>query len=289
MANFTQPQFALPFTLNGTVTMTFTTGANVGPVTIGSSSTTRWNDRTGATATDALAYLADAMNTADSGGTWAASEASGDYLGRSVLTTGRDAPAGDARTLATVIFAGGITGKMFGFTSNTATAGVALVGGTVTSTWCRQYLWIPQPASTILLGVNEKTSLDAVVATSSPDGTTTRDFYGGVNIRRVEIFSVPAASIWQHYADDADYAGKIGATTGDENCAFDEFRKLWRDGLPTSAYCKFWPDLATLPIYTQLEPGGDEMWMGDLSQALMVEQRAPYRYLLSLQAFDLGA
>ena len=284
MANFTQPQFALPFTLNGTVTANFTTGLPVGPVTVGSSSTTRWNDRTGATATDALAFLTDALDTADTGGTWAATEASGDYLGRCVLTTVRTG-LGDGRTLSSLVFAGSVTGKMFGFTSNTATASAQAV----TSIWCRQYLWIPQPASTILQGVNELTRLDAVVGTSSPDGTTTRDYYGGVDVRRIEIFSVPAASIWQHYADDSDYATKIGATVGDENCAFDEFRKLWRNGLPASAYCKYWPDLATLGTLTQLEPGADEMWMGDLTQGIEVEQQAPYRFLLAIKAFDLGA
>lgn len=284
MAAFTQPQLALPFVLNGTVTATFTSGADVGPVTVGSSNTVRYNDRTGATGTDALAYLANALDTADAGGTWAASEATGDYLGRAVLTTDRTG-AGDGRTLATVVFAGSITGKMFGFTSNTATA----TSQAITSTWCRQYLWIPQPAATILQSKNELTRLDAVVATSSPDGTTTRDYYGGVDIREIEVLSVPAASIWQHYADDADYAAKIGAATGDENCAFDEFRKLWRDGLPSGYYCKYWPDLATLATLTRLEPGGEEMWIGDTKQAIEVEQRAPYRFTLSLKAFDLGA
>jgi len=261
-------------------------------VTIGSASTIRYNDRSGDVDTDAWAYLADAMDTADGGGDWSISEVSGDYLGKCVLTTTRNGALQDGRTCTSVEFSDGLTGKMFGFDSNTvATTGIFT--NSIIGVWIRQYLWIPQPNKTILQSKNEKTRVDTVVTTSSPDGTSTRDYYGGVDMREVEILSVPAACIWQHYADDADHAGVVGAETGDQNCALDEFRKLWRDGLPSGYYCRYWPDLTNIggpaaPTHTRLEPGAEDTWIGDLKEALEVEQIAPYRFAVLITSFDFG-
>lgn len=285
MADFTQPQFALPFTVAGTLTVAYDSGADT-VVTV--SSAVRWNDRTGSASTDAFAYVVDALNTADTGRTWAGAEltTAGGFRGLCVIIASNIT---DGRAPTTMTFSGGLTGKMFGYTSNAVSA-VAGVGSYYYSgSWLRQYLWIPQLESHILQSINELTRLDAVVATSSPDGTTTRDYYGGVDMRNVVIMGIPAACIWQHYASDSDYTDVVGAAAGDQNMALDEFRKLWRDGLPTStSYCRYWPDLLTLGTYRELEAGGDAAWIGDLKQALSTESQAPYKITLDVTLFDMG-
>lgn len=284
---FTQPAFALPFVVSGTITLTFN-DASTHVATIGTSSIVRFNDRSGATGTDAVAYTVLALDTSDGGGTWVAAAVPGDFLGRVKFTR----TPSDGKLLSVIAFSGGLTGKMFGFTSNTpSVADGQIIADVATGTWQLQYLWIPQPASQILQGESEKTSVDAVVATSSPDGTTTRDFYGGVDRRRIVIYSIPAAGIWQTYADAASFSTINGNTAGDQNCAFDEFRKLWRTDLPTvdtaKLYCRYYID-ASSTDHVQLDPGQDDPWIGDLSTALEVESRSPYRFALTLAAFEVA-
>lgn len=280
MADYTQPQFCLPFTCVGTVTITFT-DTSTQACTVATA--TRYNDRTGVVGTDALTYVAAAMDTDDGGGDWAASEVSGDYLGKSILTRSN---ISDGKTVSKIAFSAGLTGRMFGYSSNAPTA--TATANVVTGTWIRQYLWIPQPASLILMANNEKTDVETVVATSSPDGTTTRDSFGSVDKRTIEILTVPGACVWRDRTDDADYAAVIGATTGDQNAALSEFRALWAAGLPASTYCRFFPDVNTLATFHKLEPGEGARWMGDLNEALEMESKAPLRYSVRLDAFEVA-
>ena len=285
---YTQPQFALPFVVDGTVTVAFDTGADV-VVSVGSSTTVKFNDRSDAhSGHDAVDFVVDAIDTADTGGTWAYAEVAGDFKGRTKWTR----TASDGRNLSAITFSGGLTGRMFGFTDDSPSlADGQIVANVATGTWIRQYLWIPQPASQILLAEEEKTRVDAVVSTSSPDGTTTRDYYGGADRRRIVIYSIPAAGIWQFYADQAGYSANQGNTAGDLNCAFDSFRQLWRGDLPTSdaakLYCRFAPDLTSPLTSVQINPGAGDTWIGDLSQALEVESRSPYRFALTLDVFEV--
>ena len=62
---FTVPQFAIPFTVAGTVTITFTDASTTAATVV---SATRYNDRRFSSSTDAAAYVATAMSSADSGG-----------------------------------------------------------------------------------------------------------------------------------------------------------------------------------------------------------------------------
>jgi len=307
MAAYTQPQLCLPVitaSSNGPhmkITLAASlVGATTVNVSLADNDTTRgkyWNDRDFGSASNLANALCIAANAAEvaagTNGVWSASEVSGDYLGRINLARAYGDTADD---VTNVLFTSSdFGGAMLGFTSNTATPDSTTYSGpgfdpiNWVGTWIAGNLWIPQPSGLVLQGINETTTRDTGVSTSSPDGTTTRDFYGRVSLKRIEIVSVPAACVWQHYADDSDYTASPGATAGDLNMAFDKFRQQWVS-IATGDYCRLFKDsgsVTTSADYVQLEPGGDDDWMWDTARAVAVESKAPLRYILTLTAFEV--
>ena len=274
--SLTRPQFCLPFVVNGTVTVNFTDLSTTGPITIGSSSTIRYTDRTTDPSTDAWAYLAQEMSSGDAGGSWAATELAGDYQGRVVLTR---TPA-DAKTVDTVVFSSTTFSNLFGFTtaSNGATANA------VTAQQMGHGLWIAHSgADTFQAIAGEVTTDDAVVITESPDGTATLDDFGGVERVEIEIQQIPASMIWADYAerDSGAWATSWGGVYSDDQQAFDTFRQQWLS-LSDGQSCRYSRDSASPSIYMAINPGGEDRWIARLNEALTRETMASLRYTLRL-------
>tara|TARA_R110000751_G_scaffold273961_1_gene374806 strand:+ start:18717 stop:19550 length:834 start_codon:yes stop_codon:yes gene_type:complete len=274
---FTVPQFAIPFTVAGTVTITFTDASTTAATVV---SATRYNDRRFSSSTDAAAYVATAMSSADSGGAWTASEVAGDFQGKLSLTRGSIT---DGKTVSLITFSAGLTGKMFGYDSNAPTA----TANVVTGTWMRQYLWIPHPTALVFQTRTEVFTDDSLVITSSPSGSSTVDQFGRINRAEIEIVDIPAASMLQHYTSQADFAAKIGATTGDLNCNFDSFRQDFIDiGATEMRYSK---DRTVPATYTTLKPYDESDWLRDVSPrspAVTVASIHPYRFDLTIIAIE---
>ena len=245
----TTPQWVASYTLTEApvVTLTFTdttTKVLTLPLGVGPPPwppLTLWNDRTGNPATDLLAWVAVEMAGQD-GEVWDDLEPAGDYIGRPQLVN--DHPRADGKTLFKVEFTSGLQAADLGFEFSSMSA-VITPGGdyAITGAWIRGRLWIPQASS--FMALDETTREETVVVTTSPDGTNTKDYYGGLDIRATELLTVPAALIWPQYANDPLFTAAVsGMTAGDQNAPLDVFRQAWRDSVLPIRYS---PDLTAQP------------------------------------------
>lgn len=275
---YTRPQFCLPFTVNGTVTVNFTDASSTGAITIGSSSTIRYTDRTTDPTSDAWAYLAQEMSSGDAGGTWAASELAGGYQGRVVLTR----TPSDGKTVDTVVFSSTAFSNLFGFTtaSNGATANA------VTAQSMGTGLWIAHSGADTFLEMDESWSDDAVVITESPDGTSTIDDFGGVTRREIVITQVPAAMVYPHYVEDDDWISSYSGVLSDEQQSWDTLRQQWLL-LSDGQTCRYSPDATGPSVYYSLSPGAEDRWIASTRNAAEIETRAPYRFRLTITANEV--
>ena len=278
----TQPQWCAAFEITTDVEITLAfTDLTTKLLTIPAPGSLLYNDRTGNIGTDLLAWLADQMTTQDFGETWTASEPSGSYIGRPTLTNTH--PRFDTKTLDTVTFTSGLTNVDLGFESATMNAFLDASGFdyAITGAWLRGRLWIAQESS--FLALDEVTREDTVVVTTSPDGTNTKDYYGGLSMRATELLTVPAAIVWPHYANDALFTAAVsGMTAGDLNAPLDIFRQHWRD---SSYPVRYSPDLTAPTVFYELEVV--DPWIGSLKRVVNPIGLSPRLYNARLTALEV--
>ena len=279
----TQPQWVAAYTMTGNpvIRLTFT-DTTIKTLTLPGTGLTRYNDRRFLVASDLLAWVADEMTNTDlPGETWTASEPAGDYLGRSALTNTH--PRVDTKTLNRIDFMTPtiLSGADLGYDSNTVFATLAAPNYVLTGTWIRGRLWIPQGSS--FMALDEVTREDTVVVTTSPDGTNTKDYYGGLTLRTTELLTVPAALVWPQYADSALFTAAVsGMTAGDLNAPLDVFRQAWRD---TPLSIRYSPDLTLPSVYHDLN--AVDPWIGNLTTAATPIGLSPRLYNVRLTALEV--
>lgn len=283
----TTPQWVASYTqtVSPVITLTFTdttTKALTLPLGVGPPPwppLTLWNDRTGAPATDLLAWVAVEMSGEDAE-VWDDLEPAGDYLGRPQLVC--DHPRADGKTLLKVEFTSGLQAADLGFEFSSMPA--VITGGgdyAITGAWIRGRLWIPQASS--FMALDEVTREETVVVTTSPDGTNTKDYYGGLDIRTTELLTVPAAIVWPQYADDPLFTAAVsGMTAGDLNAPLDIFRQAWRD---QTGPIRFSPDLTAPGTYVELE--AVDPWIGNLTTVAIPIGLSPRLYNARLTALEV--
>lgn len=280
------PQFCLPLTLGGTLTVAFGTGS---PLAVSVPTVTRHHTRSTDPNDDALAYLHSLLDAADSGGAWGFGEVSGSYKGRAFLTCDRNGAAGDGRTITSITFSGAdLSGALYGFTADVVAPSL---GGDGVHYWTaphrRPSLWLPDPSRYVETALDEPRDSDTLLLTTSPGGRTSKLVLGGYRRRHVELLSLYAASVWPHYASKADFAASIGAATGDLNAAFDTFRRRWL-ALADGEVCRYYPDNGDTSTYVEVEPGQQDLWLGDLQLALTEVSRSLYRFDMALAFNEVG-
>ena len=262
------------------IVLTFT-DLSTDTITLPGLGLTRYNNRVGLPASDLLAWVAQQLTALDGVGEfWTDDEPTGDYIGRPQLVN--DHPRADGKTLDTVEFLSGLTSTDLGFHASVMTSTVSPAGDQeIIGDWLRGRLWIPQ--SDGFLALDERTREETVVITTSPDGTNTRDFYGGLDIRTTELLTVAAALVWPQYAQDTAFVvGVSGMTAGDLNAPLDTFRQVWRDSaLPV----RYSADLTAPGTFVELEMVDD--WAGNLAAAVTPIGRAPRLYTVRLTALEV--
>lgn len=272
MADFTRCSFSLPFEIT-TATQIRLTLANsaVGATTVTATAAagTYYNDLdvSGAAIGDnLLRHLLDQLEAAETAagtdGVYTLTLQAGGYKGRYTISRAQGNAADDVTSLR-IVSGGEVTMVTFGFasaapapTSGTADPAVFTAPDRAAGHWV-----IPDyPA---LFGGAEEVGATTVLAVSSPDGTTARDEYGDTTRKEIMLMTLPAASVYPFWANDADYASAIGAATGDVNATLDELRRLWTR-VSAGVYCRFTPDIGSITEYIQLEPGGQDAWLARL-------------------------
>lgn len=144
--------------------------------------------------------------------------------------------------------------------------------------------WVlPAPG---LLASSEERQRSIQTATTSPDGTTVRDVYGSVTRKRIDLLSLPGASVFLTYANDADFCAVIGCETGDAAAALDELRRRWCL-IDDDVSCRFYPDISTPATFVSLRPGAGDDWMSSLDEAVEMVSEGPLFFDASLGAFKV--
>ena len=295
MADFTTPQFVLQRTIaTGLQMKLHFDDATTKTLTL-VSSVTRRPDRTGVSSSDIWTWLAAAIEAQDDvtassdatpagDETWTASEASGSFKGRLVLTN--DHPRADGKTLDSVEFLTPtiLSGADMGFSSDDITAVADATGDyAVTAPWMTQGLYIPHNTEQILLAVDEATPRDAITQSLSPTGNLVQDFYGRMSTRQVALLTVNAASVWPHYAADADYLND-DQTIDDPNCSWESFRQYWVSLTDSARTCRFSRDIAAPATYADVLPLLP--WFSNTREAASVASESPLMYDLTLEFLE---
>ena len=293
MADFTRCLFTLPFKITtATQIKLVLADSAVGGTTITATAVagTYYNDLdvTGASlGVNLLEHLISQLEAAEgvagTNGSWSLEHQIGDYQGRYRLER-ESGSALDSVTSLEVI-GGEVSMLTFGYAS--AAAQAPADGTEDPALWTApnraQGLWIIDDYPGLSAGAEERTSTTVLSATS-PDGTTARDTYGDVTRKVISLLTLPAASVFKFYVNDADYASGLGAATGDVNACFDELRRLW-SRLDADVYCRFYPDAATLTDFVQLQPGAQDGWLASLDAVADRVSSNPVLYNLTITAY----
>jgi hypothetical protein len=96
------------------------------------------------------------------------------------------------------------------------------------------------------------------------------------------LMTLPAASVFQYWTDDADYASALGCATSDPNASLDELRRLWARISP-DVYCRYTPNIGAIGTYVQLQPGARDTWLARLPAERISSN--PLLYDVTLTAF----
>ena len=266
----TQPQFALPFVVQSTqfafVTVTL---SDLSTFDVDLPAGTYFNDRRFLINTLAVATaLAIQAADPDVGAVWAASEVPGDYLGRNRIECTTRTDGLDAIKL--VFNTGG--DLWLGYASGGSSA-----TNVFDAPFMAQRLWIPQPAFRINLVISEPDDEDFGIFTESPSGEATLDYYGTTGLEEIILETIPAAMVYQRYADQAGYAFNVAAdmTAGDPNAPWDEFRKRWRDQA-NSGPCRYSEDRTQPGTFLEVWPRAPWIWR--TSEAATRAQLEPLEY-----------
>ena len=294
MANFTRCLFTLPYQITTATQFEVVLGNSaVGPTTITATAVagTYYNDLDVdgvGLGVNLLYHLATRLQAAElaagTNGSWSVEQLSGTYKG--VFKIQRE--KGDAVDSVTSleVTGGEVSMVTFGFSTTTVAPADPVADPAVwTATNRAQGLWVIDEYPGLCAGA-EETTRTTVLSTTSPDGTTSRDTYGDVTRKTIMLMTLPAASVYQFYVDDADYASIISAATGDVNACFDELRRLW-SRLDSSLYCRFFPDINDLTDYVQLQPGAQDGWLASLDGVASRVSDSPVLFDITISAFKV--
>lgn len=287
MSALTIPQFCLglSFTADTDITFNYTVGPPAGPFTLSSNGITRYNCRKLDTAVDLLSWFRVEVDLADpdAGATWTHGEPATELLGRSVLTnTGRT----DGKVVDNIVLSGS-AGRITGLDLGWGTDTIYLTGSPPSSTsqFMRKRLWIPHnvlTAPNVLKAIDEEDFDETVVVTRTPTGVSTIDSHGSIVERTIQLDWIEAASIKEFRATEADFIAKIGATLNDPHCAWDSFRRQWKDLSGDLAKCRYFPDYTDTSTYVELLPR--EPWIGNTKANTWVLSQSPAMYRLRINA-----
>jgi len=291
MSDFTRCAFSLPWEIT-TATQIRLTLANsaVGATTVTGTATagTYYNDLdvSGAAIGDnLLSHLLDQLEAAELAagtlGTYTLVLQSGDYKGRYTIQRAQGDAADDVTSLE-ILSGGEVTMVTFGYTSATPapTSGTANPA-VFTATNRAAGHWIIDEYPGLCAG-DEEVQETTVLSATSPDGTTSRDTYGDVTRKTIMLMTLPAASVFRYWTDDADYAAALGCATSDPNASLDELRRLWSRISP-DVYCRYTPNIGAIGTYVQLQPGARDEWLSRLPADRISTN--PLLYDVTLTAF----
>lgn len=273
------PQICLPITLATEVTITVTfDGAGVRTATI-PAGTTRYNDRSGNTSTDWMAYIASRLSlSVGSGGTgftWTSGEVAGLPYGRAYLQT-------QSTDFVTAIdLSDPALSAIMGQDGETPGITVTTAGPVKTSyipgPYVRKGLWIPHgdlAVSSPLLD-DEVYTRRVMIETRAPDGSGDLQDWGAATFRDIEIGPIWAASGKSAWLADGAYAEQINSSsTSDPHLPLDKFLELWAT-TTGSKTARFSRDFTAPTLYYNLEPRAEFF---DTSRVLELFSRAPRRY-----------
>ena len=237
-----------------------------------------------------LRHLLDQLEAAETAagtdGTYILTEVTGDYRGRYVISRTQGDAIDDVTSLE-IVSGGEVTMVTFGFGAATATPASSTANPAVfTATNRAAGSWVLDPDHGLFAAYEPK-GMDTVVSTTGPDGTTKRDVYGYTTRGTIELMTLPAASVFTHYSDQAAFCGFIGAPTGDDNAAFDELRRLWAR-IGDEVYCRFVPDVSTITTYYEIDPGQGDGWLSTLADVAEEVERDPLYFDLTLTFYVKG-
>lgn len=291
MADFTRCAFSLPYQITTATQIKLTLADSaVGATTVTATATagTYYNDLdvTGAVNGDnLLRHLLDqlvaAEGVAGTNGSWSLELQSGDYKGRYRLEREKGNAADDVTSLE-ILSGGEVTMATFGFATNVVSPANATADP---ATWTAPNRaaghWVIDEYPGLCAG-DEEVFETTVLSATSPDGTTARDTYGDVTRKTIMLMTLPAASVFRYWTDDADFASGLGCATGDPNASLDELRRLW-SRLDAGVYCRYTPDIDALATFVQLQPGARDEWLARLPAERV--SASPLLYDVTLTAF----
>lgn len=297
MANFTQCSFAIPYTITAAtqIRVTFNDSAQ-GAVTRTASAVPGTyyltTDQTVSAGTDSLlGHLLYQLEQAEAVlpatlGTYSISEISStpNYRGRMLILRAQGDPVDSVASIE--ILGGEITLETFGRLSD-PWAPLSAPGNPAIFISTNRGIghWILDDVS--LMASTQETPRTIAAAVSSPDGTTSRDVWGTVTRKQLELLTLPGAAVYTHYVDDADFAAVIGCATGDHSASFDDLRSRWAE-LPDTASVRFTPDIDNAGTYQQLVAGAEDAWITALDGAAQIISDGPLFFDLSIEAYKVS-
>ena len=291
MADFTRCAFSLPYQITTATQIKVTLGNSaVGYAEITATATagTYYNDLdvSGAVNGDnLLRHLLDQLEAAELAagtlGTYTLVLQSGDYKGRYTIQRTQGNAADKANSLE-ILSGGEVTMVTFGFATTVVSPTDPVSDPAVWTAPNRAAgHWIIDEYPGLCAG-DEEVFETTVLSATSPDGTTARDTYGDVTRKTIMLMTLPAASVFRYWTDDADFASGLGCATGDPNASLDELRRLW-SRLDAGVYCRYTPDIGALATFVQLQPGARDEWLARLPAERVSSN--PLLYDVTLTAF----
>ena len=298
MANFTTCGFSLPWKITTATQIKITlddSAVGYQEITATAVAGTYFNNMdtaVSATTTSLIGHLLYQLQNAESvagtNGTYDLAEATNasppQYRGRFSIRRSQGDPVDDVAQLeilggeVTLADIGSVFDPAIPFAS-TADPAVFLVARRGAGHWV-----LPEAG---LLASTEERQRSIQTATTSPDGTTVRDVYGSVTRKRIDLLSLPGASVFLAYAEDADHAAVIGCATGDPAAALDELRRRWCL-IDDDVYCRFYPNVDDPALaYVELRPGAGDEWMSSLDEAVEMISEGPLYFDAVLSAYKV--
>jgi hypothetical protein len=291
MSDFTRCAFSLPYKVTTATQIRLTlTNSAIGATTVTATAAfgTYYNDLdvSGVVlGVNLLRHLLDQLEAeeaiAGTNGTYILVLQSGDYRGRYTIQRTQGDAADNVASLE--ILAGGeVTMQTFGYTSTapTPTSGTANPAVFEAPNRAAGH-WIIDDYPGLCAG-DEEVFETTVLSATSPDGTTARDTYGDVTRKTIMLMTLPAASVFRYWTDDADFASGLGCATGDPNASLDELRRLW-SRLDADVYCRYTPNIGSISTFVQLQPGARDEWLARLPAERVSSN--PLLYDVTLTAF----
>lgn len=291
MSDFTRCAFSLPWVITTATQIRLTlTASAVGATTVTATAAagTYYNDLDVAgtvLGVNLLRHLLDQLTAAETAagtdGTYVLVLQSGDYKGRYTIQRTQGDASDNVASLE-ILSGGEVTMVTFGYTSATPapTSGTANPAVFEATNRAAGH-WIIDEYPGLCAG-DEEIKETTVLSATSPDGTTSRDTYGDVTRKTIMLMTLPAASVFRYWTDDADFASALGCATSDPNASLDELRRLWARIGP-DVYCRYTPNIGSITTFVKLQPGARDTWLARLPAERISSN--PLLYDVTLTAF----